>query len=114
MGRSGDVTMKGRNISTIQCPFEIDNETEVVMFYDRSHSQTCQVFGGNARPLEFGRPRKVILELWLRSVIEWPVAAHCSRTRLVLRREEDAALPGAFPKDLRARDGDFLAAVSLH
>ncbi|KUI63690.1 Mitogen-activated protein kinase kinase kinase YODA [Cytospora mali] len=32
------------------------------MFYDRSHSQTCQVYGENASPFEYARPsRKVVV-----------------------------------------------------
>ncbi|KAK7408922.1 hypothetical protein QQX98_008926 [Neonectria punicea] len=32
------------------------------MFYDRSHSQTSQVFGGNTTPFEAERPRKVVVK----------------------------------------------------
>ena len=32
------------------------------MFYDRSHSQTCQVFGSDATPFEYDRPRKVVVQ----------------------------------------------------
>lgn len=69
LGRNGDVILEGRNIAKIQCSFEIDSETKVVMFYDRSHSQTCQVFGKNARPFEFGRPRKVVVQNNLNTII---------------------------------------------
>ena len=69
LGRHGDITIEGRNISRIQCSFEIDNETKVVMFYDRSHSQTCQVFGEGATPFVYGRPRKVVVQPKLNTII---------------------------------------------
>ncbi|KAJ9137739.1 Serine/threonine-protein kinase 33 [Pleurostoma richardsiae] len=69
LGRNGDVTIEGRNIAKLQCSFEIDNETKVVMFYDRSHSQTCQVFGENAKPFDLGRPRKVVVQKGLNTII---------------------------------------------
>ncbi|KAI1076884.1 hypothetical protein F5B20DRAFT_554149 [Whalleya microplaca] len=69
LGRNGDILLEGRSISKIQCSFEIDYETNIVMFFDRSHSQTCQVFGPNARPFEFGRPRKVVVSREINTVI---------------------------------------------
>lgn len=56
-----DIFMSGSSISKIQCSFEIDTDTNVIMFYDRSHSQTTQVFGDNAMPFEYGRVRKVVV-----------------------------------------------------
>lgn len=61
LGRDGDVVVEGSNIAKIQCSFEIDLDTKVVMFYDRSNSQTSQVFGENATPFEYGRLRRVLV-----------------------------------------------------
>ncbi|KAI1655128.1 kinase-like protein [Daldinia decipiens] len=62
LGRNGDIYVEGSSFSRNQCSFEINPYTKVVMFYDRSHSQTSQVFGqDNAFPLEPGRPRKVLV-----------------------------------------------------
>lgn len=62
LGRDGDIVVDGRSIAKIQCSFEIDLDTKVVMFYDRSHSQTSQVLGQNATPFEYGRPRKIVVQ----------------------------------------------------
>lgn len=40
LGRNGDILVDGPDIARIQCSFEIDRETSVVMFRDRSRSQT--------------------------------------------------------------------------
>ncbi|RYC58802.1 hypothetical protein CHU98_g7407 [Xylaria longipes] len=61
IGRDGDIVVEGASISKIQCSFDINFDTGYVMFYDRSHSQTSQVYGGNSRPFEYGRPRKVVV-----------------------------------------------------
>ncbi|KPM35528.1 hypothetical protein AK830_g11033 [Neonectria ditissima] len=61
LGKTGDVVVDDPRIAGIQCSFEIDSDTGIVMFYDRSHSQTSQVFGENATRFEDGRPRKVIV-----------------------------------------------------
>ncbi|KAI1305448.1 kinase-like domain-containing protein [Xylaria venustula] len=61
LGRSGDVVIRGRRIAKIQASFEIDSETSIVMFYDRSHSYTSRISGQNATPFEHGRPRKVVV-----------------------------------------------------
>ncbi|KAI0860808.1 kinase-like domain-containing protein [Xylaria cubensis] len=64
MGRDGDIILEGNSISKVQCSFEINQETNIIMFYDRSHSQTCQVYeypGAETKPFEPGRPRKVVV-----------------------------------------------------
>lgn len=50
IGRNGDIIVKGSTIARVQCSFEIDLQTKIIMFYDRSHNQTCQVYGDNATP----------------------------------------------------------------
>ncbi|OAX83523.1 STE/STE11 protein kinase [Emergomyces africanus] len=60
LGRSGaDITVEGSSISRIQCSFELHEESHVVMLYDRSNSQTTQVFGEDAMPFETGRIRRI-------------------------------------------------------
>lgn len=71
LGRSpeADIYIKGSSIAKIQCSFEIDLDTGVVMLYDRSHSCTTQVFGKNAMPFERGRIRKVLVQEDLDTII---------------------------------------------
>lgn len=70
IGRNGDIIVEGSTIAKIQCSFEIDLQTKIVMFYDRSHSQTCQVYGENAAPFEHTRPsRKVVVRTDVNTII---------------------------------------------
>ncbi|KAI1127058.1 kinase-like protein, partial [Nemania abortiva] len=63
LGRGdADVIITPRTISRIQCSFEIDPITGIIMFYDRSHNLSSQVFGENATPFIHGRPRKVVVQ----------------------------------------------------
>ncbi|KAK8074552.1 kinase-like protein [Apiospora hydei] len=68
LGRDGDIYLEGSSISKTQCAFEIDSNN-VVMFYDRSHSQTSQVSGANAKPFQPGRGRKVVVQQNLNTII---------------------------------------------
>ncbi len=62
LGRSGaDITVEGSSISRIQCSFEIHEEYDVVMLYDRSNSLSTQVSGTNATPFERGRARRIVM-----------------------------------------------------
>lgn len=69
LGRNGDVIVQHSNISRIQCTFEIDPDTKAILFYDRSHSQSSQVFGENATQFEHGRCRKVVVQKGLNTII---------------------------------------------
>ncbi|CDM30302.1 hypothetical protein DTO013E5_9283 [Penicillium roqueforti] len=71
LGRGGDADLfiEGFNISKIQCSFEIEPNTNVIMLYDRSHGQTTQVFGHNATPFEHGRVRQVVVQKNLNDVL---------------------------------------------
>ena len=64
-----DIFVEGSSIAKIQCSFEIRVDTKVVMFYDRSHSQSSQVFGLNAMPFESGGPRKVVVQENMNTII---------------------------------------------
>ncbi|KAI0805623.1 kinase-like domain-containing protein [Xylaria sp. FL0064] len=61
LGRDADILVSGSTISKIQCSFEIDPTANVVMFYDRSHNQSSQVFEKNAMQFGYGRLRKVVV-----------------------------------------------------
>ncbi|KAG5295752.1 CAMK family protein kinase [Histoplasma capsulatum G186AR] len=62
LGRSGaDITVDGPSISRIQCSFETHAESDVVMLYDRSNSQTTEVFGVGCVPFEPGRRRRIVV-----------------------------------------------------
>jgi hypothetical protein len=67
--RVEDIRAEGSTISTIQCSFEIDFETGVVMLYDRSHARRTQVSGENATPFEPRRIRKVLVQQNLNTII---------------------------------------------
>ncbi|KAF9730210.1 hypothetical protein PMIN04_012257 [Paraphaeosphaeria minitans] len=64
-----DIHISGGSIARIQCSFEVDLQTGIVMLYDRSHSQTTQVFGEFATPFELGRSRKVVVQKNLNTII---------------------------------------------
>jgi hypothetical protein len=68
-GLQADIHVEGGNISRLQCSFELDLDSGVVMFYDRSHGCTSQVFGQNAIPFERGRTRKVLVQRDLNTII---------------------------------------------
>ncbi|KAF2179939.1 kinase-like protein [Zopfia rhizophila CBS 207.26] len=70
LGRGdADIFVEGSSIAKIQCSFEIDLNTNIVMLYDRSHGQTTQVFGENATPFQHGRLRKVVVQKGLNTII---------------------------------------------
>lgn len=64
-----DIHVSGRSIARIQCSFEMDPDTGIVMLYDRSHSQSTQVFGEFATPFKPDRTRKVVVQKNLNTVI---------------------------------------------
>jgi hypothetical protein len=69
LGRDADIYVPGSSIAKLQCSFEVDLDTNVVMLYDRSHAQTTQVYGENATPFEPGRLRKVVVQQELNTMI---------------------------------------------
>ncbi|KAI1153672.1 kinase-like domain-containing protein [Nemania diffusa] len=69
LGRNADIIVGGSSISRVQCSFEIDPDTNIVMLYDRSHSLSTQVFGDDAMPFQYGRPRKVVVHQTVNTVI---------------------------------------------
>jgi hypothetical protein len=70
LGRGdADIFLEGASIAKIQCSFEINPETGVVMLYDRSHGSTTQLFGENALRFEHGRVRKVLVQHKLNTII---------------------------------------------
>ena len=69
-GVDADIYVEGSSISKIQCSFEIDLYTGVVMLYDRSFANTTQVSGENAMPFERERDeRKVLVQKGLNTII---------------------------------------------
>jgi hypothetical protein len=64
-----NIHISGGSIARTQCSFEIDEQTGIVMLYDRSHGQTTQVFGDFATPFEPGRARKVVVQKGLNTII---------------------------------------------
>ena len=51
-GVHADIFVEGSDISRVQCSFEIDLDTGVVMLYDRSFANSTQVYGEGATPFE--------------------------------------------------------------
>lgn len=65
-----DIYLDGSSIARIQCSFEIDLVTRVVMLYDRSHGCTTQFSGEDAKPFQHGRQvRKVLVQHNLNTII---------------------------------------------
>lgn len=62
LGRAEDATIKVPHprISKIQCTFEINLDSRIIMLYDRSSGSSTQSQGSNAFPFEFGRPYRRI------------------------------------------------------
>jgi hypothetical protein len=70
LGRNDtDIIVEGSSIGRVQCSFEIDLDSRVVMLYDRSNAQTTQVSGDNATPFEHGRLRRVVVQQGLNTII---------------------------------------------
>ncbi|KAI4289210.1 MAG: hypothetical protein L6R35_001519 [Caloplaca aegaea] len=60
-GDAADIFVDGSSVSRIQCSFEINLDSKVIMLVDRSSAQTTQVYKGDApnsevAPFEHGRP----------------------------------------------------------
>ncbi|KIX91998.1 uncharacterized protein Z520_12269 [Fonsecaea multimorphosa CBS 102226] len=66
---NADIFVEGSDISRIQCSFEVDLDTGIVMFYDRSNGCTSHVFGTKVVPFEFGRARRVVVDDELNNII---------------------------------------------
>ena len=64
-----DNFVEGSSIAKMQCSFEINLDTTVVMLYDRSYYQTTQISGENATPFEHGRLRRVVVQKKLSTII---------------------------------------------
>ncbi|KAL8669344.1 MAG: hypothetical protein Q9168_006060 [Polycauliona sp. 1 TL-2023] len=66
IGRGGDVDIyiEGSSMSKVQCSFELDLDTKVVMLFDRSTAHTTQVYGESSTPFQHERllPRKVVID----------------------------------------------------
>jgi hypothetical protein len=68
-GIEADIYVEGSSIAKTQCSFEIDIDTGVVMFCDRSFAKSTQVFGENATPFEHERIRQVLVQHKLNTII---------------------------------------------
>lgn len=111
LGRSGcDILVEGASISKMQCSFELNRETGVIMFYDRSHGQTCQVFAAedskksatSTTPFQHGRVRRVVVQKELNTVIGMGgVGRNLVRFRLIWHSDPLETL-----ETIRARQGN--------
>lgn len=75
IGRLGDIVLRSTSFSREQCSFEIDTNTQVVMFRDASRGGTSLVLGDKSKPFRPGQPRKVVVQKNLNEYIgsEWNV-----------------------------------------
>jgi serine/threonine protein kinase len=105
LGRCGDIFIEGASISKIQCSFEIDRDTNVIMFYDRSHSQTTQVYSTTNAvvPFEYGRARKVVVQRDLNTIIGMGGVGR----NLVLFELVWHCAPDMVKEKVRERDGNM-------
>ena len=67
--KNADIVVDGSNVSRVQCTFELIREINGIMLYDRSNGNTTHVFGKNATPFEDGRPRKVVVQKRLNTML---------------------------------------------
>lgn len=86
-GPEVDIYLEGPNISKLQCSFEIDVESGVIMFFDRSDSCTSQISGQNSKPFEQGRIRKVLVQDGFNTVIA--LGEGCSLYKFEMRWHQD-------------------------
>ncbi|OAA54534.1 Protein kinase-like domain protein [Niveomyces insectorum RCEF 264] len=49
LGRHGDVHIEGASVARVQCAFEMDPVSQVVMLYDKSHNNSTQVHDMDCR-----------------------------------------------------------------
>lgn len=70
IGRDGDIVVPVpasekaivRRVSRVQCSFEMQQQSEKLMLYDRSTSGTTTLIGSNVIPFELGRsPRRILM-----------------------------------------------------
>jgi len=61
LGRNGDIVVEGSNIARVQCSFEIHEDTEEILLYDRSTSRSTQTIGENAMPFDEGRLERYVV-----------------------------------------------------
>jgi hypothetical protein len=60
-GPNTDVFVEGSGIGRVQCSFEINRETGIIMLYDRSASLSTQVFGEGAMKFNVCGMRRVVV-----------------------------------------------------
>ncbi|KAI9803888.1 MAG: hypothetical protein M1825_001768 [Sarcosagium campestre] len=91
LGRSDcEITVTGRNISRLQCSFQIDLDSGVVMLCDRSNNQTTQPFGDTAVPFKEGCPRRIVVRPGTNNFIE--IGRDCDHCQFkLIWHKEDAA-----------------------
>lgn len=106
LGRNNaDIIVQGASIARSQSSFEIDDpDTGVVMLYDRSNGQTTQVFGGNVKPFEPGRIRRIVVANGVNTEIGMGGIA-CNLVRFKLRWHDQDNLDTV--KDDKIQEGFF-------
>ena len=68
-GIKADIYIERSSIAKVQCSFEIDLDTGVVIFYNRSHSCTTQISGENTILFKYRCIWKVLVQKDLNTII---------------------------------------------
>lgn len=118
LGRSeaADICLQGARIARIQCCFEIDLDTGVIMLHDKSTSQTTQVYGANSMPFEHGRPRRILVQPDFntiigmggvgRNLVMFELVWHSSATQTIAAAKDLGMLAGQAEQDHLAPTAD--------
>ena len=64
-----DIRLHCPSISKLQCSFEIDLDTNVIMLYDRSFQGSTHVYGDKVAPFLYGHKRRVVVQGNLNTII---------------------------------------------
>lgn len=68
-GEEMDIYLPSHSMSTFQCSFEMNLESNMILFYDRSHNHSSRVAGDKSTPFEYGVPRRAVVLPGLNNVI---------------------------------------------
>lgn len=113
-----DILVKGNDIAPIQCTFEVNWDTGVVMLRDNSIDKSTQTFGSDAIAFQDGRPRRIVMVNGINSrftmggtghgsvqfELEWHGYAEETMAKIIARRGNGIRKPYSCPiQALRSR-----------
>ncbi|KAG5917916.1 hypothetical protein E4U42_007070 [Claviceps africana] len=118
-GKATDIVIDGQDISRLQCSFEIDDTTHMVMLHDRSVKGTTHVSGsGNFMSFQQGRPRIIVVckefndivrlgvfeETCVKFQLSWPNSPVQSEA-IIRNRQVSTSKFKESPQDVRTNSG---------